>query len=160
MILVTLGTHPKPMNRLVLELDRIAHEEPELGDVVITAAAFTAEPMHARAIGIAPYDLLVEMVEAADAVVTHGGPASIALAFAYGHSPIIVPRDPHYGEHVDDHQIRFALWLSVRRNVTVVRDVGDLEAAIRNAVRRERDQFRTTLIPMEAVSRLRAIIDR
>ena len=160
MIVVTLGTHPKPMDRLVLELDRIAREDPEFGSVVITAAAFTVAPIHARAIGIAPYDSLVEMIGAADAVVTHGGPASIALAIAHGHSPIIVPRDPRYGEHVDDHQVRFASWLSGRRDVVVVRDVRELEAAIRDAVRRDRDPMRTAPIPIQAVTRLRQVIDR
>ena len=41
-------------------------------------------------------------------MVTHGGPASIIEVRRAGRLPIVVPRDPARGEHVDDHQQRFA----------------------------------------------------
>jgi UDP-N-acetylglucosamine transferase subunit ALG13 len=44
----------------------------------------------------------------ADVVVTHGGPGTILEASSAGHRPVVVPRQRSYGEHVDDHQLRFA----------------------------------------------------
>jgi UDP-N-acetylglucosamine transferase subunit ALG13 len=47
-------------------------------------------------------------MSAADAIVCHGGPATIVEARDAGHLPIVVPRRASLGEHVDDHQVRFA----------------------------------------------------
>jgi UDP-N-acetylglucosamine transferase subunit ALG13 len=44
----------------------------------------------------------------AAAVVCHGGPGTIMECRSLGLLPIVVPRQARLGEHVDDHQIRFA----------------------------------------------------
>ena len=52
-------------------------------------------------------DELETLLLRAQAVVTHGGPGLIMEARAAGHTPVVVPRDPAFGEHVDGHQLRF-----------------------------------------------------
>jgi UDP-N-acetylglucosamine transferase subunit ALG13 len=47
----------------------------------------------------------------ATAVVSHGGPSTVMDARMAGRLPIVVARDPMRGEHVDDHQRRFAAHL-------------------------------------------------
>ena len=54
------------------------------------------------------HDELQQAMVDADLVVCHGGPATILEARRHGHLPIVVPRDPARGEHVDDHQLLFA----------------------------------------------------
>ena len=43
----------------------------------------------------------------ADVMICHGGPGSIADAWARGLVPIVVPRLRRFGEVVDDHQVDF-----------------------------------------------------
>lgn len=160
MILVTLGTHPKPMDRLVRALDDLLATGNVTDEVIITAAAYGYRPRHATALGIQPYDVLVDLMQRADVVITHGGPASIAMALAAGHLPIIVPRDATFGEHVDSHQIRFAQWLARKRSVTVVVDMDGLGGAIDGARGRGPGPSDRTVVSPEVIARLRSIIER
>lgn len=93
-------------------------------------------------------------------IITHGGPASIALALSSGHSPIVVPRDPTLHEHVDDHQICFAAWLAERRNVAVVRTMDQMGLAIRDTQLRQANMPPEPFVPSEAIERLRSILTR
>ena len=158
MILVTLGTHPKPMNRLVSALDALLASGTVTDEIIITAAAYDVLPVHATALQIQPFAVLDDLAHRADAIVTHGGPASIALAMSTGHLPVVVPRDPAYDEHVDDHQIRFARWLSTRRPIAVVIEMDTLGDAVNAALRRGADGSNMSGIPTEVIERLRAII--
>ena len=57
--------------------------------------------------------------------VCHGGPGTIMDAREAGHVPLCVPRDPKLGEHVDDHQQRFAAMVG---QAGVVRHVASVES--------------------------------
>lgn len=67
---------------------------------------------------------------AADVVVCHGGPATIADARGAGRLPVVVPRDPALDEHVDDHQQRFARWMAERGQVRLALTEADLTKAL------------------------------
>jgi UDP-N-acetylglucosamine transferase subunit ALG13 len=67
---------------------------------------------------------------AADVVVCHGGPATIADARRAGRLPVVVPRDPALDEHVDDHQQRFARWMAERGQVRLALTEADLTKAL------------------------------
>jgi UDP-N-acetylglucosamine transferase subunit ALG13 len=114
-ILVMLGTHPQPMDRVVRAMDELVADGRIAEPVVVQAAAFGRRPEHATAIGIVPAAELQALIRDARVVVTHGGPGSIMDVIAAGRRPVVVPRDPAHGEHVDDHQIRFARWLEGQR---------------------------------------------
>lgn len=64
-----------------------------------------------------PSDELEALMRSADAVVCHGGPGTISLARGTGHRPIVVPRNPALGEHVDDHQVRYTARLAAEGKV-------------------------------------------
>lgn len=78
--------------------------------------------------------MLDGLLERAAAVVTHGGPGMIMDAHLAGHVPVVVPRDPHHGEHVDDHQVRFterlALGGGIHRTLTETEFRREVRAAI------------------------------
>jgi len=146
------------MDRLVTALDdlvvhRAVHEE-----VVITAAAYGYVPIHAKGLGIQAYDTLAGMIDDASAVVTHGGPASIAMALSAGHVPVVVPRNPAFGEHVDDHQMRFATWFARRRDIEVVLEMVELRASLERTIGRRARTGRKPAEPTEAIERLRSIL--
>ena len=71
-----------------------------------------------------------ESIATADIVITHGGPATIALARSAGRLPIVVPRLRRYGEHVDDHQLWYARRLAEAQEVILVEEVRDLPSVI------------------------------
>nr|WP_304515681.1 sulfotransferase [Cellulomonas sp. APG4] len=73
---------------------------------------------------------LAALVAEADVVVTHGGPGTMADARAAGHLPVLVPRDPALGEHVDGHQQRFATWAERKGLTVVARDADAFRRAL------------------------------
>ena len=131
MIFVTLGTHPQAMDRLVRAIDDLL-ERHELDEpVYIQAAKFDMRPQHAVALGVIAYPEYERMVREARVVVTHGGPGAILSVLAAGKAPVVMPRDPAHGEHVDDHQLQFCRWLAERRPIRVVNDVEELAMLLR-----------------------------
>jgi UDP-N-acetylglucosamine transferase subunit ALG13 len=71
--------------------------------------------------------MMVDAMSEAVAVVCHGGPATIMLARQCGRMPLVVPRDPERGEHVDDHQLRFSRWMADKGQIVAIPDIGVLE---------------------------------
>lgn len=134
MILVTLGTHPQPMDRLLRAIDDLV-EAGVIDDVTVQAAAYAYRPRHARIEGVRPFGWLHEQICAADVVITHAGPATIAVVRATGRIPVVVPRYAAHGEHVDDHQLRYAAHLQGQPGYLVVTDTSGLANAI-NVARR------------------------
>ena len=69
----------------------------------------------------------------ADIIITHGGPATFMGAIAKGKKPIVVPRLEKFGEHVNDHQIEFAIAVQKNRLSTIftVTDISELEALLK-----------------------------
>jgi UDP-N-acetylglucosamine transferase subunit ALG13 len=147
------------MDRLVTALDDLVARGTVGDEVVITAAAYGYRPIHAQGLGIQAYDALVSMMDDASAVVTHGGPASIAMALAAGHVPVVVPRNPSFGEHVDDHQMRFAAWFAKRRDIEVVIEMEHLGEALERTIGRRAQGARALAEPTEAIQRLRSILN-
>jgi UDP-N-acetylglucosamine transferase subunit ALG13 len=113
------------MTRLVDELERLIDIGAVTEEVILQTAA-PAAVRNLRAVDVLPRDELSHLMGAARVVVCHGGPGTILEARAAGRVPIVVPRDPTFGEHVDDHQIRFVRWLAIRLPVRPLWDVDDL----------------------------------
>ena len=124
MIFATVGTHEDPFDRLVRALDELPTDEP----IVIQTGYSTGVPRRATAEKMMGFVRVNSLMAEARIVITHGGPASIMQALAHGKVPIVVPRQSAFGEHVDDHQVRFAKRISDR--VIVVLDIADLGPAI------------------------------
>ena len=133
MIFVTVGTHEQPMVRLVPVLARLARENPELGPFRMQHG-WTPLPEGWAGAALVERDRLLTWMDEADVVVAHVGPATVAEARALGKIPILVPRDPRAGEHVDDHQQHYGKRLAAARQVVLVPDVETLpDAVLRHA---------------------------
>lgn len=96
-----------------------------------------------RGLGIAarpevPADELADALRGADVVIAHAGIGSALAALEAGRCPVLVPRDPARGEHVDGHQQQIAAVLE-RRGLAVVPDgrraTGDVLRAARCRIR-------------------------
>ncbi|TWJ22575.1 glycosyltransferase [Micromonospora endolithica] len=106
-ILVAVGTDKHPFDRLVGWL-RDWHGGVADAVRLTVQHGHTAAPGLPDAVPFLGHDALQAAMATADLVVCHGGPATILEARRHGHLPIVVPRDPTRGEHVDDHQLLFA----------------------------------------------------
>lgn len=126
MIFVTVGTHEQPFNRLVEYMDKWASEHDE--KVIIQTGFSTYEPKNCEWNKLYPYSQMVELVEKARIMITHGGPSSFIMPLQIGKIPIVVPRRKEFDEHVNDHQVEFAKAVAERqRNIIVVEDVDMME---------------------------------
>lgn len=106
-LLVAVGTDKHPFDRLVEWLAQWHAEAPEPIGLTMQHGHTTA-PQLPGAVPFLGHDALQQAMIDADLVVCHGGPATILEARRHGHLPIVVPRDPTRGEHVDNHQLLFA----------------------------------------------------
>lgn len=135
MILVTVGTHHQPFDRLVQAADALARAGER---VVVQWGAASHPPRRCEGAAWMSPSELERLADQADVVISHAGPASLFLAWDRGLRPIVVPRRPELGEHVDDHQLRFVTHLAER--AWVVHEVEGLAEAVaraRGAVRGE-----------------------
>ncbi|WP_410814330.1 glycosyltransferase [Micromonospora sp. 067-2] len=128
-LLVAVGTDTHPFDRLVDWLDEWHVEAADHVGLTVQHG-HTRAPAVPGAVPFLGYDALQAAMADADLVVCHGGPATILEARRHGHLPIVVPRDPARGEHVDDHQLLFARRLGAAGMATLCETRQDLRDAL------------------------------
>jgi UDP-N-acetylglucosamine transferase subunit ALG13 len=126
MIFVAVGTHHQPFDRLLQAADRAAAE---LGEDLIAQRGSSRVEVRGEIHDLLPPDAFDRLLREARVVVLHAGSSSFLQARAAGRRPILVPRRPERGEHVDDHQVRFTRALDPAE--AVIAEPEDLLAAIR-----------------------------
>ncbi|WP_306370011.1 glycosyltransferase [Nocardiopsis sp. CC223A] len=104
-VVVSIGTDHHAFDRLVRWIDDYALTHRDLR--ILVQHGHSAQPRAASGAPFLPGEDLGGLMRAARVVVTHGGPGTIVQARRAGHLPVVVPRDPELGEHVDDHQLLF-----------------------------------------------------
>jgi UDP-N-acetylglucosamine transferase subunit ALG13 len=132
LVVVSVGTDHHPFERLVGWMDDWAARWPGVRVVIQRGSA--APTTVAESHPLVPYAELCALFARATAVVTHGGPSTVMDARAAGRVPIVFPRNPAWGEHVDDHQLRFGRHLAHHRLARVVTDPGELAVALAAAL--------------------------
>ena len=133
MIFVTVGTHEQPFNRLIEEVDRLKGEGVITEDVIIQRGYSTYEPKHCKYYDLISWEEMQKYNKEARIIITHGGPASFIDVLSLGKTPIIVPRQSKFGEHVNDHQIEFSKKLLEKgEKIIVVERISELGDVIKN----------------------------
>lgn len=131
MIFVTVGTHEQPFNRLVKAIDELKRDGIITEDVIIQTGFSTYEPAYCQWSKLIPYRQMVQNVADARIVITHGGPASFIMPLQIGKTPIVVPRQKQFDEHVNDHQVEFARQVAQRMGTIIpVEDIATLGTVI------------------------------
>ena len=120
MIFVTVGTHEQPFNRLIQKVDELKKDGTIQDDVIIQTGFSTYEPKYCQWSKLIPYQQMVKNVADARIVITHGGPASFIMPLQIGKTPIVVPRQHQFNEHVNDHQVTFCNAVAERMGTIVV----------------------------------------
>ena len=128
MIFVTLGTHHDPFPRLIEGLHALD------GSDLTVQYGHSPAPLHAtEMMQFLPFEDLMGRIRNADAVVTHAGVGSILSCLRLGRTPLVVPRQSCFGEHVDDHQVELTRALADDGKVIPVWDVADLPTLLESA---------------------------
>jgi UDP-N-acetylglucosamine transferase subunit ALG13 len=112
LVFVTVGTDHHPFDRLVAWADAWVGAGRHHGAPCLIQSGTSKPPAHAQWHDYIRYDEMCASMSSAIAVVCHGGPATIMEARRLGRVPIVVPRSADLGEHVDNHQQRFARRMS------------------------------------------------
>lgn len=130
-VVVTLGSHPRFGFRRLVE--RLVAALPAEAEVLWQTGATDVHDLGIPARRAVPDAELRAAMAEADLVVAHAGIGSALAALESGHAPLLVPRDPAFGEHVDDHQLQIARALDGLGLATVrapeALDAGALRAA-------------------------------
>jgi UDP-N-acetylglucosamine transferase subunit ALG13 len=137
-VLVLVGTDVHPFDRLLGWVENYTARG------LVTWTIQSGSSRETKLAGGSPFldrAQLATALETAHVVICHGGPATITEARRAGHKPLCVPRDPKQGEHVDDHQQRFARRLGRSGLVQICETEEELHAALERA-ESKRDAYR------------------
>jgi len=126
---VTVGSDHHPFDRLVRWVDAWAAKRGRGADVLIQHGPAQA-PAVAAGVDFIAHDVLLDLMHAADVVVTQGGPMSIVESRQQGRRPIVLARTAALGEVVDDHQHAFSARLAADGWIDLVEDELHLHAAL------------------------------
>lgn len=132
MIFVTVGTHEQQFNRLVEEVDNLIETKVIEEEVIIQSGYSEYIPRNCQSVKLIGYNEMEGLIKRSRIVITHGGPGSIFSALNNRIVPIVVPRNPNFAEHVDEHQIEFCKKMEKDSRILAVYDISELKDKIVN----------------------------
>lgn len=162
-VVAVVGTDHHRFDRLVDWLDDWSARQTEPTRLVVQHGSARA-PRSGEGHALVPHAQLQELMAGATVLVTHGGPATICEAWRHDLVPVVVPRDPTRGEHVDGHQQRFSRRLGAQGLVLLCEQREELESALDRArqdptrVRFGAGEGRDALVAA-SVGRIGAVVD-
>jgi UDP-N-acetylglucosamine transferase subunit ALG13 len=133
LVLVAVGTDFHPFDRVVSWVDDWL-DRPGTRARCLVQYGHSRAPRNAEGKAFLGHAELQTAMSEAAVVIAHGGPGTLMEARSHGHQPICVPRDPVQGEHVDEHQQRFARHLASAGLVTLAETHAELVAALESAL--------------------------
>lgn len=131
MILVTVGTHYLPFDRLIKMISAV--RDKTLENIVIQSGSSEIRVGGTTQRDYFSFDEIIEHLKKARVVISHAGLATVfqSLSMA-GKMPIIVPRRKEYGEHVSNHQVFFAEYLAKSGKAFLIESSEELLSTILN----------------------------
>jgi UDP-N-acetylglucosamine transferase subunit ALG13 len=141
---VITGTDHHPFDRLISWTNQWLAQHPEqAGRFFVQWGSTSARPTCPGARFLEVHEL-GDLLDQSSVIVCHGGPNTIAEAWARGQTPIVVPRLARLGEHVDDHQAEFCDRFAALGRIALARTLPEFTGLLGEA---EADpaRFRTTI---------------
>jgi UDP-N-acetylglucosamine transferase subunit ALG13 len=121
MIFVTIGTHPQGFERLIKRIDEIA---PKINEEIIIQRGFTKYiPKNCKSF---EFEDLNPYFKKARLVICHSATSLLEFSLEYKKPVITVPRQAKYNEHINDHQVDFALFFANKTGIKAILDVNEL----------------------------------
>lgn len=140
-IVVSVGTSESfPFLRMIERLHQII---PSDSEVLWQTGSTDTSHLDIDARPAVPMRDLESACLRADVVVAHAGTGIALTALRCGKVPVLVPRDPYFGEHIDDHQTQLATMLG-ERELALVRSVDEISINDLNHVESLEVRFAST----------------
>lgn len=155
-VLAAVGTDHHPFDRFVEWVDSWQTHNHDC-EVFLQRGTTQRVPSVGSAQWVDPGELNAMMLRA-DAIVCHGGPSTIMEARRAGVVPVVVPRDPSMGEHVDDHQLRFTDFMASKGAVLAAHTEAELSGHLRRVVDGDVELVEAGS-PAETLDRISIIVD-
>jgi UDP-N-acetylglucosamine transferase subunit ALG13 len=134
-VVVTVGTDHHPFDRLVHWVNDWLGANPDrTPGFFVQSGTSTVVPVCAASPSV-EVQRLDQLLDSADVIVCHGGPASIAAAWSRELLPIVVPRRADLGEHVDDHQVAFSRKVAELGRIRLAQTRAEFDGVMAEAVR-------------------------
>jgi UDP-N-acetylglucosamine transferase subunit ALG13 len=158
---VTVGTDHHPFDRLIGWTNDWLGRHPDQAPAFFVQSGAASVVPACRGSRLLEVGHLDALLDAADVIVCHGGPASIAAAWTRGRLPIVVPRTPQLGEHVDDHQVEFCRKVAELGRVRLAQTWADFAGLLDEAAR-DHTRFRASVPETDidaAIARFGELVD-
>ena len=132
MIFVTVGTQKFPFDRLLIELDRLVHNQ-SITDTVVAQRGYSSYiPKNYHSFDFLPSEEFADYYDRSSILITHSGTSSIIEGLKRLKKVIVVPRQKKYGEHVDNHQLEITNTFVEQNLVAAVIEINHLGNTIRS----------------------------
>lgn len=131
-VLALVGTDHHPFDRMVNVVDELltAHNDSAMALNCLIQYGTANPPVSAEGVEYLAKDEVHQEIERADLILCHGGPSTIVEILRVGKKPLVMPRDPERGEHVDGHQQRFARHMSSQGLVQLISSVHEIQEVL------------------------------
>lgn len=130
MILVLLGTQHNGFSRLLQEIEDCINNGFIKERVVVQAGFTKFKSDKMKIFDMIEKDVLDNLIEDADVIITHGGIGSIIMALKKNKKIIAVPRLHEYNEHVNNHQRQIINVFNEKKYLIGLQNVEDLPEAL------------------------------
>lgn len=141
-VVVLVGTDHHPFDRLVQWVNDWLQIHPDWTDGFFVQSGTSGVMPKCSSAPVLGTDELRDLLDRAELVISHGGPATLADAWLRGQTPIVVPREPSLGEHVDSHQVEFCRICERTGRIRVARSFADFSSLLEEAAA-DLEGFRT-----------------
>ena len=126
MILVLLGTQHNEFTRLLEEIEDCINSGFITERVVVQAGFTKYKTDKMKIFDMISKDILENLVDEANIIITHGGVGSITMALKKHKKVIAVPRLHEFNEHVNDHQRQIINVFNEKKYLIGIQNVEDL----------------------------------
>ncbi len=126
MIFITVGTEKFPFDRLLRAVDSALLKGKISHTVFCQRGTSRYMPERYPSVPFLPFNDMTLQISQADIVISHAGIGSTLLCTRLGRIPILFPRDPARGEHLDGHQLEFARRIEQESRVLTAYDEQEL----------------------------------
>jgi UDP-N-acetylglucosamine transferase subunit ALG13 len=128
-ILVTLGNHRQPFNRLLKKIDQLV-EEKVIESVFAQIGYTDYKPKYYKFQKFVGFNTFLRLIEKSTFVISHAGAGTIMNILSCNKPAVIMPRLNKYGEHTNNHQVEITQALEKEGKIIPVYDIENLKTAV------------------------------
>lgn len=131
-VFVTVGFERRPFDRLIMAIEHGIEERKLSSDTFIQIGHSQYLPKTCAYQRFLEFEEIERFVKNADIIIAHAGVGTILLCLNHNKIPILFPRNPKLGEHVDEHQLEFCRTMEKQKRALVAYNSKDLFESVSN----------------------------